>query len=77
VFPDTETTGTSSATSSLWCGDWSRLYNVVRTDGIELQTLTERYAEMGQVGILAYYRGGSVATHPETFCRYKGILTTS
>jgi HK97 family phage major capsid protein len=49
------TQGTTTTASDVFCGDWSQVLLGQRL-GIEIRVLTERYAELGQVGILAYSR---------------------
>jgi HK97 family phage major capsid protein len=49
------TQGTTTTASDVFCGDWSQVLLGQRL-GVEIRVLTERYAELGQVGILAYSR---------------------
>jgi HK97 family phage major capsid protein len=49
------TQGTGTTMTDVFCGDWSQVLLGQRL-GIEIRVLTERYAELGQVGILAYSR---------------------
>ena len=49
------TQGTTTTASDVFCGDWSQVLLGQRM-GIEIRVLTERYSELGQVGILAYSR---------------------
>lgn len=51
----TQGTMTSRATD-VFAGDWSQVLLGQRM-GLEIRVLTERYAELGSVGILAYWRG--------------------
>ena len=75
TLPNTETQGTSSAASSLFVGDFSRMVIGMRVD-LDVRVLNERYADSGQIGIWSYMRFSIRTTHPETFVRVKGILTT-
>jgi len=50
------TQGTGTTMSDVFCCDWSQVLLGQRL-GMEIRVLTERYAEVGQVGILAYWRG--------------------
>lgn len=47
-IPGNPTTGTSTDTTEVYVGDWSNLWIGMRTELI-LGTLTERYAEFGQI----------------------------
>jgi predicted phage gp36 major capsid-like protein len=42
--------------SDLFVGDWTQLIVGQRLD-FTVQTLVERYAELGQIGIIAHWRG--------------------
>jgi predicted phage gp36 major capsid-like protein len=44
--------------SDVFSGDWSQLLIGQRMD-FTVQTLVERYAELGQIGIIAHWRGES------------------
>jgi HK97 family phage major capsid protein len=46
----------SSSATDVFAGDFSQVLIGQRL-GLEVRTLTERYAENGQVGLLAYWRG--------------------
>jgi hypothetical protein len=42
--------------SDVFVGDWSQLLSDQRLD-LNVQVLSERYAEVGQIGIVANWRG--------------------
>lgn len=67
----TQGTMTSRATD-LFVGDWTQLLIGQRLD-ITLQTLTERYAENGQIAIVAHWRGDIGVARPRAFSVYKAI----
>jgi HK97 family phage major capsid protein len=67
----TRGTMTSRATD-VFCGDWSQLLIGQRL-GLEIRVLTERYAELGQVGLLAYWRGDVQLARPTAFAAYRGL----
>lgn len=50
------TQGTGTNMTDVFCGDWSQVL-VGQRLGLEIRVLHERYAELGQVGIMAYWRG--------------------
>lgn len=65
----TQGTMTSRATD-LFVGDFSQLLIGQRLD-FTVQTLTERYAEMGQIGVLATFRGDVQLARPKAFSVYR------
>lgn len=65
----TQGTMTSRATD-LFAGDWSQLIIGQRLD-FTVQTLTERYAENGQIGIVAHWRGDVALARPRAFSVYR------
>ena len=67
------TQGTATTASEAFTADWSDLYVGVRTD-LQVQVLTERYADTGQVGLLCWWRGDIVVTLPAAFVITGGIL---
>lgn len=72
-IPNNVTQGTSSAASDMFTADWSQLLVGVRTD-LQIQVLTERYADTGQVGILCWWRGDVAVARPAAFAITVGIL---
>jgi HK97 family phage major capsid protein len=67
----TRGTMTSRATD-VFCGDWSQLLIGQRLQ-LEIRTLTERYAELGQVGLLAFWRGDVQVARPTAFAAYRAL----
>jgi HK97 family phage major capsid protein len=67
----TQGTMTSVATD-VFCGDFTQLLIGQRLE-LHIQTLTERYAELGQVGIVANWRGDVGVARSRAFSVYKAI----
>jgi HK97 family phage major capsid protein len=65
----TQGTMTTQATD-VFAGDWSQLIIGQRL-GFTVQTLTERYAELGQIGIVAHWRGDIGITRPRAFSVFR------
>jgi HK97 family phage major capsid protein len=65
----TQGTMTTRATD-VFVGDWSQLLIGQRLD-FTVQTLTERYAENGQIGIVAHWRGDVGLARPRAFSVYR------
>jgi HK97 family phage major capsid protein len=65
----TQGTMTSRATD-LFVGDWRQLLIGQRLD-LSVQVLTERYAELGQVGIVSHWRGDVGLARPRAFAVYR------
>jgi HK97 family phage major capsid protein len=71
-IPSGFTQGTATLQmSDLFVGNFAELLIGQRL-GLTVQTLTERYAELGQVGIIAHWRGDIQLARPRAFavCRY-------
>lgn len=62
--------------TDVFAGDWSQLLIGQRLD-FTIQTLTERYAENGQVGIVAHWRGDVGVARPRAFAVYKALQGAS
>lgn len=75
TMPTNETQGTSSACSSILAGPWNRGILGMRVD-LQMDVLKERYADLGCIGIVSYMRFSFRLSHPETFVRLQGVLTT-
>lgn len=67
----TQGTMTDRATD-VFVGDWSQLLIGQRLD-MRIETLTERYAENGQIGIIAHWRGDVGIARPRSFAVYKAL----
>ena len=65
----TQGTMTTRATD-VFVGDWTQLLIGQRLD-FTVQTLTERYAENGQIGIVAHWRGDVGLARPRAFSVYR------
>src|SRR4051794_18948208 len=70
--PNNLTLGTSTNTSDVFVADWSKLLVGVRT-GLQIQVLTERYADNGQFGFLAWWRGDIAVARPKAYTVLKGV----
>lgn len=71
----TETQGTATTASSLYVGDWQYCLLGMRTQGVEVSILKERYAEYQMVGFLSRWRGCVQYLHPtQAFVRLQGLL---
>jgi hypothetical protein len=69
--PASFTQGTATTSmSDVFAGDWSQLIIGQRL-GFTVQTLVERYAELGQIGIVAHWRGDVGLTRPRAFSVYR------
>lgn len=64
--------GTKDHVSDIFAGDFTQLMVGMRL-GVQLRFLTERYAENGQVGILAYFRGDLQIPRPAALAAYRYI----
>jgi HK97 family phage major capsid protein len=70
-------TGTGSATGSeIYTGQWDNLVLGIR-EGITIQILNELYAETGQVGIVAHFRGDVAVLREQAFDIITGVLPAS
>jgi HK97 family phage major capsid protein len=70
-IPASFTQGTSTTNmTDVFAGDFSQLIIGQRL-GFTVQTLTERYAELGQIGIIAHWRGDIGLTRPRAFSVYR------
>ncbi len=67
----TQGTMTSRATD-VFAGDWRQMLIGQRLD-VTIQVLTERYAENGQVGIVAHWRGDVQLARPRAFAVYRAL----
>jgi HK97 family phage major capsid protein len=66
VFNSDEIVALSTSTKSILFGNFN-FYTIVQRRGIQIRRLTERFAEVGQVGFLASERVGGVITQAEAF----------
>jgi hypothetical protein len=56
--------------SDAFVGDWSQLLSDQRLD-LNVQVLSERYAEVGQIGIVANWRGDIQLARPRAFAVFR------
>ena len=68
----TYTQGTLTTATDVFAGDWSQLLIGTRL-GIDIQVLTERYADNGQIGIVANFRGDIALARPSAFAAFKAL----
>ncbi len=66
VFNSDEIVALSTSTKSILFGNFN-FYMIVQRRGITIKRLTERYADVGQIGFLASERVGGVITQAEAF----------
>jgi len=71
--PDTLTQGTANNTSDVFVANWAQLMVGVRTT-LQIQVLTERYADTGQLGFLCWWRGDVAVARPQAFAVTTGLL---
>ncbi|WP_345453045.1 phage major capsid protein [Arthrobacter gyeryongensis] len=64
------TQGTSTTAADAFVGDWTELLIGQRL-GLRIQVLTERYAEFGQIGIVATWRGDVQPARTSAFAVYR------
>ncbi len=71
--PINETQGTSSVASSIFMGDFAEVMIGLRTS-LQIQVLQERFAEVGQVGFVAWMRADVALARPGAIARIAGII---
>ena len=70
-IPSNLTVGSSTTNmTDLFVADWTKLLIGQRLE-ITIQVLTERYAEYGQVGLVAWFRGDVAMARPKAFSVYR------
>jgi HK97 family phage major capsid protein len=70
-IPSAMTQGTSTTNQTdVFAGDWSQLI-IGQRWASRVQTLTERYAELGQIGIVAHWRGDVALARPRAFAVWR------
>ncbi|WP_435586141.1 phage major capsid protein [Micromonospora aurantiaca (nom. illeg.)] len=62
----------ANVATDVFVGDWRQLLIGQRLD-LRIEVLTERYAENGQVGIVAHWRGDIQPARPRAFAVYRAI----
>lgn len=71
-IPVNLTVGTSSDTSEIYLGDFSRMYFLLR-ENLSVQLLREAYAKTGELGFLCHLRADVVVPYPAAFAIVKGV----
>jgi HK97 family phage major capsid protein len=66
------TTGTSSDTSEIYMGDFSKMYFLMR-ENLSIQLLRETFATTGELAFLCHVRADVVITHPKAFAVVTGV----
>ena len=75
-IPSNMTQGTSTTNmTDVFAGDFTKLL-IGQRMGISIQILTERYAENGQIGIVAHWRGDVQMARPRAFACYRYLKNT-
>ncbi len=69
-IPSGMTQGTGTLMADAFVGDFRQLLIGQRLD-LQIQTLTERYAEQGQIGLVATWRGDIQLARPRAFAVYR------
>lgn len=71
-IPINLTTGTSSDTSEIYLGDFSKMYFLMR-ENLSIQLLRESFATTGELAFLCHVRADVVITHPKAFAVVTGV----
>lgn len=71
-LPVNETQGTATDCSSIYLGDFSEVLVGIRTD-LQVTVLQERYADVGQIGFMAWMRADVAVARPAALARIRGI----
>jgi HK97 family phage major capsid protein len=69
----TETQGSSSTASSILLGDFSNVFVGMRT-ALQVSVLSERFADVGQIGFVLWMRGDVQVARPAALARIQGII---
>ena len=70
--PVNETQGTANNASSIFLGDFSEVLIGLRTD-LQITVLQERFAELGQIGFIAWLRADVALARPAAIARIAGV----
>jgi HK97 family phage major capsid protein len=71
--PTNLTQGSANTASDIFVGDWSQLYVGVHTELI-ITVLRERYADTGEIGLVAWWRGDVMQARDTAFRTLVGVL---
>jgi HK97 family phage major capsid protein len=72
AMPVDQTQGTASNASSILLGDFRQVFVGMRTQ-LQISVLGERYAEVGQVGFLAWMRANVAVVNPTALAKITGV----
>ena len=72
-LPNNLTQGTANTASDIFLGDFSQLVIALR-EQINVQVLTEAYADFGEIGFLCHARLDIATQRPQAFCLIPGNL---
>lgn len=71
--PVNETQGSASNASSIFMGDFAEVLIGLRTD-LQITVLQERFAELGQIGFIAWMRADVALARPAAIARIAGVI---
>ena len=71
-IPINRTKGTAANASDIFVGDWSQLLIGMRTQ-LQITMLTERYADTGEIGLVAWLRADVATAHDGAFAIIEGV----
>jgi len=71
-LPITRTQGTATNASDIFVGEWQELLIEMRTE-LGIQILSERYADFGQIALLAWMRADIAVARPGGFAIIEGV----
>lgn len=71
-IPVNLSTGTSSDTSEIYLGDFTKMYFLMR-ESLSIQLLREAFATTGELAFLCHVRADVVITHPAAFAVVTGV----
>jgi HK97 family phage major capsid protein len=72
-MPVNETQGSSSTASSILLGDFTNVFVGMRT-ALQVSVLSERFADVGQIGFVLWLRGDVQVARPAALARIQGII---
>lgn len=70
--PNDLTVGSSNDCSEIYVGDFTRM-NMLLRESVSVQLLTERFAEVGQIGFLCHVRADFAVNYPAAFAAVTGV----
>lgn len=70
--PNNLTVGTSNDCSEIYVGDFTQMSMLLR-ESVSVQLLTERFAEVGQIGFLCHVRADFAVNYPAAFAVVTGV----